>query len=145
MARPDPHSYRDGAAAWSADEWQVYLARVEPPVPASLSAGLDSRYQPTTSANQEILRLWLTAALRSGYQPAVPAAVDLLGRVGRLKFLRPLCDALASDAGTQALARECFAGNRARYHPVAVTVIASRLSQVRGNVGNRCRWAAGWT
>jgi leukotriene-A4 hydrolase len=73
---------RDVAAAWSADEWQVYLAGLEPPVPAGLLTDLDGRYHLTTSVNPEILRLWLTAALRSGYQPAVPAAVDLLGRVG---------------------------------------------------------------
>jgi hypothetical protein len=125
QAAPEP----DVAAAWSADEWQVYLARLQPPVPAELLAGLDSRYHLTTSTNPEILRLWLTAALCSGYLAAVPAAVDLLGRVGRLKFLRPLYDALARNPDTCVLARECFERNRSRYHPIAVTVIGTRLSQ----------------
>ena len=125
QAAPEP----DVAAAWSADEWQVYLAELRPPVPAALLAELDRRYQLTASANPEILRLWLTAALGSGYPAAVPAAVDLLGRVGRLKFLKPLYDALAENPDTRVLARECFERNRGRYHPIAVTVISTRLSQ----------------
>ena len=125
QAAPEP----DVAAAWSADEWQVYLAELRPPVPAALLAELDRRYQLTASANPEILRLWLTAALGSGYPAAVPAAVDLLGRVGRLKFLKPLYDALAENPDTRVLARECFDRNRGRYHPIAVTVISTRLSQ----------------
>ena len=125
QAAPEP----DIAAAWSADEWQVYLAGLQPPVPAGLLAELDSRYHLTASANPEILRLWLTAALRSGYLAAVPAAVDLLGRVGRLKFLKPLYDALAGHPDTCVLAQECFERNRSRYHPIAVTVIGTRLNQ----------------
>ena len=125
QATPGP----DVAVAWSADEWQVYLAGLQPPVPAGLLADLDGRYHLTTSANPEILRLWLTAALRSGYQPAVPAAVDLLGRVGRLKFLKPLYDALAGDPDTRVLAQECFERYRGRYHPIAVTVIGARLGR----------------
>jgi leukotriene-A4 hydrolase len=127
QAAPGP----DVAAAWSADEWQAYLAGLEPPVPAGLLTDLDGRYQLTTSANPEILRLWLTAALRSGYQPAVPAAVGLLGRVGRLKFLKPLYDALAGNPDTRALARECFERYRGRYHPIAVAVIGARLRTSR--------------
>lgn len=63
---------------------------------------------------------------------AVPAAVDLLGRVGRLKFLRPLYDALARNPDTRTLAQECFERNRGQYHPIAVTVISTRLSQAGG-------------
>ena len=129
QAAPEP----DVAAAWSADEWQVYLAGLGPPVPAGLLAELDSRYQLTASSNPEILRLWLTAALNSGYTAAVPAAVDLLGRVGRLKFLKPLYDALARNPDTRVLAQECFERNRGRYHPIAVTVIGARLSQADGS------------
>jgi aminopeptidase N len=125
QAAPEP----DVAATWSADEWQVYLAGLQPPVPAELLAELDSWHHLTASTNPEILRLWLTAALRSGYPAAVPAAVDLLGRVGRLKFLKPLYDALARNPDTCVLARECFERNRSRYHPIAVTVIGTRLSQ----------------
>jgi leukotriene-A4 hydrolase len=128
QAAPEPGA----AAAWSVDEWQVYLAGLQPPVPAALLGELDSRHHLTASANSEILRLWLTAALRSGYPAAVPAAVDLLGRVGRLKFLKPLYDALARNPDTRALARECFERNRGRYHPIAVTVIGTRLSQAPG-------------
>ena len=124
QAAPDP----DTAAAWSADEWQAYLAGLRPPVPGRLLAELDGRYQLTASTNPEILRLWLTAALSSGYPAAVPAAVDLLGRVGRLKYLKPLYGALAGNPATRALARECFQRNRGRYHPIAVTVIGARLS-----------------
>jgi hypothetical protein len=125
QAAPGP----DVTEAWSAEEWQVYLAGLRRPVPAGLLADLDGRYHLTTSANPEILRLWLTAVLRSGYQPAVPAAVDLLGRVGRLKFLKPLYDALAGHPDTRVLARECFERYRGRYHPIAVTVIGARLGQ----------------
>jgi len=55
--------------------------------------------------------------------------VDLLGRVGRLKFLKPLYDALAGRPDTRVLAQECFERYRGRYHPIAVTVIGARLGQ----------------
>ncbi|HEX9032855.1 MAG TPA: M1 family metallopeptidase [Streptosporangiaceae bacterium] len=116
------------AAAWSADEWQAYLAELRSPVPAHLLAELDDRYRLGTSANPEILRLWLTVALSSGYPAAVPATVELIERVGRLKYLKPLYDALAASPATSALARECFERNRGRYHPIAATVIEARLS-----------------
>lgn len=128
QAAPDPGA----AAAWNADEWQAYLAGLESPVSVALLAGLDARHQLTTSANPEILRLWLTVGLRSGYPAAVPAAVGLLGRVGRLKYLKPLYDALAGDPATRAIAQECFAANRDKYHPIAVAVIGARLSQSPG-------------
>ncbi len=81
QATPGP----DVAVAWSADEWQVYLAGLEPPVPAGLLTDLDGRYHLTTSANPEILRLWLTAALRSGYRGRYhPIAVTVIGaRLGQ--------------------------------------------------------------
>ncbi|MBB2910503.1 aminopeptidase N [Streptosporangium becharense] len=117
------------AGRWSADEWQAYLAGLRAPLPAELMEELDARFGLTTSANQEILRLWLLVALRSGYRPAVPATIDLLGRVGRLKFLKPLYDALADDPETRELAEECFARNGGRYHPIATTVITARLAK----------------
>jgi len=127
QAPPDPAK----AAAWTSDEWQVYLCELDPVVPADLLAELDGRYALTSSANLEIRHLWLLAALRSGYEPAVRATVDLLGHVGRLKFLKPLYDALASRPATRAIADECFARYRDRYHPIAVAVISSRLAQAR--------------
>ncbi len=43
-----------------------------------------------------------------------------------------LYDALGRNPDTRTLAQECFERNRGQYHPIAVTVISTRLSQADG-------------
>ena len=120
---------KDFAATWSPTCWQVYLGQLVAPVDLALLAALDDAYGLTGGSNTDILAAWLLLGLRSDYLPAVPATVSLLGRVGRLKYLKLLYDALADRPDTGQLALDVFAANRQKYHPIAIGVVSARLQQ----------------
>jgi leukotriene-A4 hydrolase len=114
------------AERWNAYEWQAYLGALHPPVPHDVLEALRETYHLDDTRNDEIRFWWLLVGLRSGYSPATEAAIDMVGSVGRLKFLKPLYDALATSAGTD-VARACFERFRESYHPIAVAVVDERL------------------
>ncbi len=119
----------EAARRWSPLEWQLYLDSVPRPAPAGLCDALEERFGLTASTNYEVLVAWLTLALSSGYHRAVPRAEEVLGAVGRMKFLRPLYKALAADERTRPIARRTFDRFAAGYHPIARQVIESVLRQ----------------
>lgn len=115
------------AAQWTPTEWALYLESVPRPAPEALCALLDERFGLTRSTNYEILVGWLTLALRSGYHAVVPRAQEVLAAAGRMKFLRPLYDALARDDRTRGVARATYDRLRAGYHPIARQLVESVL------------------
>lgn len=118
----------DEAKHWSATEWQLYLAALPLPPPAGLCEALDAEYKLNASGNMEVLVGWLLAALSARYAPALDRTAEVLGQVGRMKFLRPLYKALHERADTKALAAELFAKHRAGYHPIAQQVVGALLA-----------------
>jgi leukotriene-A4 hydrolase len=120
---PEPEQ----VAGWSADHWQAYLAQLSDPADLALLASLDATFGLTSTGNHDVLSDWLLLGVRSGYPPATPACVTFLSRMGRLKDLKTLYVALAERQDTRELARETFAANRGRYHPIAATVVEARL------------------
>jgi leukotriene-A4 hydrolase len=115
------------AAAWSATEWQLYLESVPRPAPVEACRTLDERFGLTARTNYEVLVAWLVLALHSGYLEVVPRAEEVLGAVGRMKFLRPLYAALAADDRTRPRAVQLFEQLGAGYHPIARQVVESVL------------------
>jgi leukotriene-A4 hydrolase len=111
--RPDPVD----AKAWSASLWQIYLPRLPRVMSAEELAWLDAQFGLNDTGNAEILCAWLEIAAASAYAPAIPRLREFLGRVGRMKYLKPLYKALL--AGDPALAREIFEASKAGYHPIA--------------------------
>jgi aminopeptidase N len=111
------------AAAWSATEWQLYLESVPRPARVEDCRALDERFGLTGRQNFEVLVAWLVLALRSGYLEVVPRVEEVLGAMGRMKFLRPLYAALAADERTRPLALQLFERLRAGYHPIARQVV----------------------
>jgi len=79
--------------------------------------------------NYEILAEWLTIAAGSDYEPVFARVREVLTRVGRMKYLRPLYTALGRHARTRALAREIFATAGPGYHPVALKAVESVLKK----------------
>ena len=70
--------------------------------------------------NHELLVEWLTIAARSGYEPVRPRLREVLTRVGRMKYLKPLYGALVAAGGDgPAFAREVFAAAAPGYHPLS--------------------------
>ncbi len=109
----------DQVKAWTATEWSLYLESLPHPSPVESCAELDRRFGLGKSGNFEVLVSWLSLAASSGYPPAIPAVEDVLGRVGRMKYLKPLYLALARQEATRPVARRCFERCQEAYHPIA--------------------------
>ncbi|GGD45478.1 aminopeptidase [Erythrobacter arachoides] len=118
---------------WTAAEQRRFLAELPERLSADDLAALDRALSLSRSGNNEILFLWLEAALRNEYEPAVPQAREFLARVGRNKFVAPLFQALW-DTGEwgQRIATGIYDDTRAGYH-----------SMTRGNVDGIVGYEAG--
>lgn len=121
----------DLARTWSPAEWILYLDSLPRPAPEATLTALDARFHLTTTTNYEILVAWLTLALASGHHAVVPRVDEVLGTVGRMKFLRPLYQGLARDPRTRAHAHALFAQLRDGYHPIARGVVEGVLRDAR--------------
>ena len=115
------------AKAWSVAEWVLYLEAMPKPSPLDVCKQLDAQYALTTSKNPEVLVSWLVLACESGYAPVLPRVEELLGHIGRMKYLKPIYQALAKRDETRALARELFAKFCESYHPIAQQVVRNVL------------------
>jgi leukotriene-A4 hydrolase len=112
-------------------EWMLYLEHMPRPAPLAALAELDERFALTRSHNADILCSWLSLALESGYAPAPARALEFLGAVGRMKYLKPLYRLLLRNEATAADARQAFARYRDGYHPIARHVVEA-LMQASG-------------
>ena len=115
--------------AWSPSELLVYLQNLPRSMALEDCAWLDRELDLTARGNYEILVEWLCLAAASGYRPAFGRIAEVLGRVGRMKYLRPLYGALGRHAETRALARATFAQAAAGYHSLSRRVIEGVLAQ----------------
>ena len=117
----------DEAKAWTVTEWQLYLEAMPKPSPLDVCRALDAQYGLTRSKNTEVLVSWLVLACASGYAPALPRARELLGHIGRMKYLKPIYQALAARAETKEVARQLFARFGGTYHPIAQQMLRNVL------------------
>jgi len=116
-------------ASWTPAELQVYLQRLPREIDAAGCRWLDEHFQLTARGNYEILVEWLTIAAGSNYEPVFPRVREVLTRVGRMKYLRPLYGALGRHPRTQALARETFASAKDTYHALSRRVVESVMDK----------------
>lgn len=117
----------DEVKDWTPAEWQLYLESLPKPLPLETCKALDQHYALTSSKNPEVLVSWLTVACASGHDDVLPRAEELLGQIGRMKYLKPIYRALAQREKTKPLARAWFETYRNRYHPIAQQVLRSVL------------------
>lgn len=111
-------------AAWTGAEQQRFLRELPEDMSAEQLAALNEQLSLSQTGNNEVLFLWLEAALRNEYQPAVPQAEAFLAEVGRNKFVAPLFTALwETGSWGQPIATRIYDETRGRYH-----------SMTRGNV-----------
>ena len=113
--RPEPAAM----AAWDPKELLIFLQHLPRELSTQDCAWLDEQLQLTSRGNHEILVEWLSIAAASDYEPAFPKLREVLGRVGRMKYLRPLYAALGRHPRTQALGREVFASAAPGYHSLS--------------------------
>jgi leukotriene-A4 hydrolase len=123
-ARPGP----DQVKGWSTTELLVYLQKLPRPLPVEDCAWLDQTFQLTKRGNYEILVEWLDIALSSDYEPAFDRTRQVLMRVGRMKYLRPLFKAMGKNARTRALARDIFAAAAPGYHSLSRRAVESTVN-----------------
>jgi leukotriene-A4 hydrolase len=132
LAQAWPAGQRPTAAQmkqWEPREVLVFLQHLPRQLdPASL-AWLDAQLGLTGRGNYEILVEWLTIAAGSDYAPVFGRIREVLTRVGRMKFLRPLFAALGKHARTQQLGRDIYHAAHETYHSLSRRVIETTMAQ----------------
>ena len=118
-ARPTPEE----SGRWSPGEMLVYLQRLPRELDRAACDALDQAYGLTRRGNYEILVEWLTIAAGSDYEPVFPRLREVLTRVGRMKYLRPLYGALGRHPRTRELARAIFKDASPGYHALSRRVV----------------------
>ncbi|MEW5741979.1 MAG: M1 family metallopeptidase [Myxococcota bacterium] len=117
-------------SAWTPTEWQLFLDAFPRPASVETCRALDERFSLSGARNPEVKVAFLTLACESGHGLPYAAAVEeVVGRLGRMKYLRPLFKALADHDATKPTARALFDKHRAGYHPIAQHVIAGVLAK----------------
>ena len=119
----------DTAAAWRPDEVLVFLKNHPQELGPEDCARLDAALNLSGRGNYEILTAWLCLAAANGYEPAFEGARRVLTRVGRMKYVRPLYQALGKTAAGRAVAREIFARAAPSYHGLTRRAAESVLAQ----------------
>jgi hypothetical protein len=116
-------------ASWSPVELLVYLQHLPRQLDAASCRWLDETLKLTARGNYEILVEWLTIAAGSDYEPVFGRVREVLVKVGRMKYLRPLYGALGKHPRTRKLAREIFAAAAPTYHVLSRRVVESVMEQ----------------
>lgn len=116
-------------ASWKPTELMVYLQKLPRKLSREDCAWLDGHLKLTARGNYEILVEWLTLAAAADYEPAFARIREVLMKVGRMKYLRPLYGALGDHPRTRALAHEIFAAASPGYHGLSRRVVQSVLEK----------------
>ena len=117
------------AAGWSSAEWQLYLDHLNDHSQDAPCAALDAAFHLSDSKSAEILVGWLELCIHAGYAPPLARLDAVLGRIGRMKYLKPLYAALIGRPELRDRARDLFERHGAGYHPIARQVVAGLLGK----------------
>lgn len=102
--------------AWGMSELLIYLQHLPHEIPEQDCVWLDGKLHLTQRGNFEILVEWLCIAASSGYAPAFERVRQVLSTIGRMKYVRPLYQALGKTTAGRELARDVFAKAAPGYH-----------------------------
>lgn len=114
----------------SANQLVVFLSRIlSSPPEASLSAqnaeAMDRVYGLASSQNVEISSRYFQVGLKARYTGVEEPTAALLGKVGRIKFVRPLYRAL--EGVNRELAIKTYRANETFYHPICRGMVEKDL------------------
>ncbi len=112
------------AKRWSPTEWVLWLDRLPRSLPVEMLRALEARFSLSGSKNPEIAVAWARLALSAGDASVLPRVESLVGTYGRMKYLKPLYAGLMARPEFVQVARACFGKFKARYHPIAQSVVA---------------------
>ena len=113
--------------SFNANQKQVFLGEVEQGEPLSPERAqlMGTVYDFVSSKNAEVKTAYYRIALKANDPTCVYGAAELLGTVGRMKFVRPLFRAL--NKVNRELALETFAKNKEFYHPICRGMVEKDL------------------
>ncbi|MCJ1389402.1 hypothetical protein MMC18_002259 [Xylographa bjoerkii] len=118
----------DDIKGWTASQIVVFLERVQDfPHPVSKDGvqAMGGVYGFDQSKNVEVVSRYFGVALRAREESVYGGVAELLGRVGRMKFVVPLYrDLYAAD---RELALETFEKNEDFYHPICRKVVKAKV------------------
>ncbi|KAF1730406.1 Leukotriene A-4 hydrolase [Beauveria bassiana] len=111
----------------TANQLQVFLGAVQEQkgLSAERAQKMGAVYDFISSENVEVLAAYYRIALAANDPTCVYGVAELLGRVGRMKFVRPLFRAL--NEADRDLALKTFAKNRDFYHPICRGMVEKDL------------------
>ena len=114
----------------TANQLVVFLERVllfPNALPAASAREMGELYGFTQSQNVELVSRYCQIAMKAGDESCLDTVTALLGRVGRMKFVRPLYKGLIKV--DRALAERTFEKNRNFYHPICRGVVEKILDR----------------
>lgn len=107
--------------SWQPHQWLSFVHAIPETTKPSVLAAVDAVYNLSRSANMEIRFAWCHRALSLGDTKAWAGAQDLVSKVGRMKMVKPLYQAM-HDLNAQATLL-IYQSNRANYHPVLIKAL----------------------
>jgi leukotriene-A4 hydrolase len=114
--------------SWTGNQKLVFLNAVQDfaePLTVAQSQVLGETYGFLDSQNVELKSAYYHIALRAKDKATFTGVADLLGQVGRMKFVRPLFRSL--NKVDRPLALETFDKNRDFYHPICRQMVEKDL------------------
>ena len=115
---------------WFANQSVVFLEKVQgfdKPLSPEDAELLGTTYGYTTSQNVELVARFLVIGLKAKWKGSYKLTADLLGKVGRMKFVRPLYRCLNQCDHKLALAT--FERNKTFYHPICRGLVEKDLAK----------------
>ncbi|KAK1835449.1 peptidase family M1-domain-containing protein [Podospora conica] len=120
-------------SSWTGNQVLLFLETVqgfETPLTVQRAQSLGKTYGLLDSKNAELKTAFYQIALLAEDTSAYRSVADLLGEVGRMKFVRPLFRSL--NKVNRDLALETFEKNRDFYHPICRQMVEKDLGLVDG-------------
>lgn len=111
-------------SGWVTQQWLYFLRGLPEKLDAAQMKRLDDGYHFTETHNDEILDQWLLMAVRNQYEPAMPRLEDFLTTVGRIKYVKPLYQAMDLKQ-----AQAIYQKARPMYHPITQASIDAVLAK----------------
>lgn len=124
--KPQPNDIKD----WSANQIVVFLERVlafPSPLPTERAQQMGETYSLKQTQNVEISSRFFQVALAAGDSTVKDLVTEMLGKVGRMKFVRPLYRSLIAY-GDVDLAVETFEKNKDFYRKSSTDIHRRRES-----------------
>jgi hypothetical protein len=111
-------------SGWVTQQWLYFLRGLPERLTPAQMARLDGDYHFTSTHNYEILAQWLLMVVRNHYQPAMPRLEEFLTTVGRIKYIKPLYQAMDLKQ-----AKAIYEKARPMYHPITQASIDAVLAK----------------